>query len=280
MRYALLIFTAIAFMACTKEDTTGMFSFGIANDADISIVEQTQTEEQPGGENTSAQTRADGEFNVDDFTVVVTQDGGGTVVNSKYAAVKEQKYYIVDIGSYTAMAESCTEEVSESANNQYGQLRLYGTTTFSVSAGMATDVNLNCSITNSKVSVTAGGEFSSVYDTARSKIILSSDPDGYNRALEFSGTDSKNAYYPSGSNVYIKIECYKIGESTKETFNIATPITTQAATWHKLTINATLANAPAEGTGITVDVNSVKLTVNNGIGINPYNPGNGVAEDE
>lgn len=274
MRYALLIFTAIAFMACTKEDTTGMFSFGIANDADISIVEQPNTDGEMGSSSNCAQTRAGEDINADNFIVLVTNNNDATILinNAPYSQVKG-KYFPGSDGTYTATAESCSEDVARSG---YGLIRLYGSSQFSLSAGVTENVIITCSVSNSKVSVNTGAEFLMVYDQSRTKITLSGD----SRSLEFNGTGSQNAYYPSGSNVYIKIECYKIGESTKETFNIATPITTQAATWHKLTINATLANAPAAGTGITVDVNSVKLTVNNGIGINPYNPGNGVAEDE
>lgn len=271
--------------ACTKEShRNGTLLFNIAEDKDTQV---------------SAQTKSLSDTELGNFTVTVTGAQQTGISDVLYSSIRGQEI-ILTAGAYTASAQNCTEAESESSNSNYGCIRYWGETDFSIAEGELTRVTVSCNVTNSKISVLLKENFLSVFDMAATTVTVSKDAGVTERALQFSNfailsdsdgsavamtnasaTESRYAFYPSGCSIYITISTVKTDSATSQTtvYKIDTPVETIAATWHKISIDADLSNAPQTPTGITVKINSDSQTIDNGFSIDGYNNGS-LTEDE
>lgn len=284
-RSIFIVLIAIMAVSCSKEDRyEGVLSFCVTQNDNIQV---------------SAQTKALSETELGNFTVNVTDKTGGqtTVNNTLYSNIKGQKILLQE-GNYIAKAHNCTAEEAESSNNNYGCIRYYGEKAFTIKAGELTNIEVQCSVNNSKISVLLKENFLSVFDKAATTVTVSKDVAGKERALLFSNfttlsdsdnsavamtdalaTESRYAFYPGNCSLYVTISTVKIEDAESQTivYKISEPITTTAAKWHKIQIDADLSNAPP--TGITVKIGTDSEIIDNGFSIDDYQNGS-LTEDE
>ena len=288
-RYITLILIALASIACTKESTsTGTLSFCIANEEIILASEATPTK--------ALSTRE-----IDNFIVEVP---GTDIPSGYYGDIKGEKF-VVTADTYTATAYSCTEDVANGVANgadKYGCIRYAGSKEFTVKAGELANVIIPCEVANSKASVHLKENFLkafkretvtvSIYTNEtrdERKLVFSNfvmpsgnsfsnfEPEELNWAIPMKSADSElsaenvqYAYYPAGTTLYINIRGQRMDGSIIGR-PITQTITTCAACWHKITIDADLSNAP---TGISIWVNEFVNVIDNGISIDDYESGN------
>lgn len=284
-RSIFIVLIAIIAASCTKEDCyEGILSFCVTQNDNTQV---------------SAQTKALSETELGNFTTNITDISGGqtAVNNTLYSNIKGQKILLRE-GNYIAKAHNCTAEEAETSNNNYGSIRYYGEKDFTIKAGELTHVEVQCYVNNSKISVLLKENFLSVFDKSATTVTVSKDTAGKERALQFSNftilsdsdnfavamtdasaTESRYAFYPCNCNLYITISTVKTEETEPQTivYKITEPITTTAATWHKIQIDADLSNAPP--TGINVKINTDSEIINNGFSIDGYHNGS-LTEDE
>lgn len=294
-RTAIIFFAfAVLLQACTKDNShqKGVLSFSVAHENNIMV--------QTGTKATSALPNID----CSNFTVNAgtgnNEDTTSIVAASLFSSI-EGKEFTVAQGSYVASAYNCTEEAAHPVNG-FGQVRYYGKTSFSVTSGALTTVEIPCSVANSMVSVVLDNTFLTAFKADATTITISTNPERTNRVLEFTlanghllttdNTEEANtantAFYPAGTNLYITIKSqlhsldgngeiksytYK-GNATSD----GASITTAIGTWHRIKIGADLSNAPS---GITIKVGQEQETIPNGISLNGYNNGSeSIMEDK
>ncbi len=288
IRCILLTIAALTLLACSKENTgKGILSFGIATE-EISL-------------HTAASTKAISEEEINKFIVEIPQAG---IPTGYFGDIKGEKFAVI-AGSYTATAYSCSEDAANGTADgadKYGCIRYAGEKDFTVAPNDVVNVVIPCKATNSKVSVQLKENFLKILKREATTVTIFANSGEDVRILEFgnfllpsdntaepseekwaiamqsseSSTDpgtAQYAFYPAGSVLYITIQTQKIGRPATEVldFTIAEPITTTAACWHKIAIDANLSNAP---TGISIQVGEITDVVENGFSIDNYNSGN------
>lgn len=264
---------ALTMLACSKESTTtGILSFGIMADNVVAV----------GASAPNTPTKALTEQELDNFTVDVP---GTEIVQKLYGEIKDGQYE-VNAGTYTATAYSCTEETADGSTegaDKYGCIRYAGEEEFTVSSGEAANVVIACSAVNSKVTVQLEENFLKALVKEETTVTITTNPERDRRPLQFgdftliqdgkSAIAAQQAFYPAGTTLYINVRSRRIGRPSGEMleFAIDHTITTGAACWHKIAIDADLGNAP---TGIAIQVGEIIDVVDNGFSIDGYNSGN------
>ena len=274
----IIISMASALLACSKDDTLhGVLSLDITNNTDVFVTEQT---------------KAISESDLDNFIIDIPGSG---ILSGYYKDMKGEKF-IVMADTYTATAYSCTEEVANGQadeSDKYGCIRYAGDKKFTIESGSLTNITIPCTVSNSKISVQLKENFlkalkkeaTTVTITTNNQrserpltfsnftILQNNNPNNWATAMSAEQSDVQYAYYPAESTLYIDIATQKVGRPASEVlnFSIELPVTTQLATWHQITIDADLTNAP---TGISVQVGEIIDVINNGISIDRYNSGN------
>lgn len=275
----LLITLGLTLLGCLKDSRVGTFSLQVT-EQNIEIISN------------NSQTKASlSDEELDSFLITILET---EIPSDLYGNVKG-KTYVLSVGDYTASAESCTSETAESTNNHFGCLRYTGSKNFTVSTETPATVNIGCTVANSKVSVLLHPDFLSVFDKSQTTVTLSKDANGTDRPLEFNhftiledsgnsavamtdanATASRYAFYPAESNLYLHITTRKIGATETATYHISTPIVTEVATWHKISVNANI-NSTTGGIIISIEGGGSE-PVNNGFSIDGYQNGS-VTED-
>ena len=94
------------------------------------------------------------ETDAKDYNIQVLQNGNVKLESTNFLTFKNTTF-IFPIGSgYTVTAESCTEEVGQSANDGVGQIRYFGTSApFEVKTNEISNVKVTCTMANAKVSI-------------------------------------------------------------------------------------------------------------------------------
>ena len=91
------------------------------------------------------------ETDAKDYNIQVLQNGNVKLESTNFLTFKNTTF-IFPIGSgYTVTAESCTEEVGQSANDGVGQIRYFGTSApFEVRTNEISNVKVTCTMANAK----------------------------------------------------------------------------------------------------------------------------------
>lgn len=94
------------------------------------------------------------ETDAKDYNIQVLQNDNVKLESTNFLTFKNTTF-IFPIGSgYTVTAESCTEEVGQSANDGVGQIRYFGTSApFEVRTNEISNVKVTCTMANAKVSI-------------------------------------------------------------------------------------------------------------------------------
>lgn len=218
------------------------------------------------------------------FTVSIPNSGFVTDTYGNIAG----KEISLEIGDYTAYAESCTEEASQTG---YGCFRYSGSKDFTIAAGVKSDVSIPCAVSNSKISVMLSPEFIGFFDIGETSVSVSTSFDGVTRPLTFGNfyvmddsegsavamTDathsaSQYAYYLPDEILYFTIHTRRASAEDVNTFTTG-PVTTSAKTWHKISVDLDLSTD-----GIVVKTGSASSDIHNGFSIDGYTSGT-VTED-
>ena len=184
--YILSLMALLSFVACTNDnnltlsDETGEISF--------SVVDTTEVNNS---------TRASLDVDVNEFKVSLTRGNYSVFSNKRYGDIVGNSILCAARPNYLLIAESCSEEEAESANDGWGQFRVAGEQAFAVVANQSKTVTVNCGLMSSSVNV----EFSEfVEDTNPTYSVEFHASDDIERCLTFdeSNYSSKTAYFNVG----------------------------------------------------------------------------------
>ena len=159
---------------------------------------------------------------------------------------------------YAISAESCTEAASLSANGGWGKARYSASRFFGITAGQVTEVELNCTMANTQVSLEFDTSFTDLFSAAEGYSVTVSD--GTGRSLEFTQdatTETPVAFYsvPATGKLTLTIAATRISDGQVCTFT--QPVNVAAATWQKLTLKASTTNGQSS---VSITVEPVKET--------------------
>lgn len=156
---------AAALVSCNKnvfqgtgsEELYGSISLGVNAESEMLV---TKASAQMSGEQLA-------NYNI---TLTKIAEGGNTVVwdHLNYSYITENTDWKVPAGTYSLEVENYTIEEAGAANEGKGAVRVLGATTenFTVAAGKATDVAVECIPQNSRLSFAADKAFNSVFSSA------------------------------------------------------------------------------------------------------------------
>lgn len=217
---------------------------------------------------------------IDAFTLWVD----GTKISGTYADMKNETYKL-KTGSYTAHAQNCTPEYAESSPDAYGMVRYYGCTEFEVETLMTTqNVEINCSIANSRVAVAISEDFSSYFETESTSVTISDTPDFSSRALQMitAGTQTVTdglctAYFTAGDAVYAEVTTRKKGADKSVTYKVKAVASTQSNTSYTVSLSV---DEDTTSGGITFTVKGSEMTTNDFLSIQSYTPVTDFVEDK
>lgn len=250
--YKIFTFLSISLIlfSCSKESINyGSITFNVNGNVNVSV------------DNTTTKAES---VNTDNFEVFL---------NGKSLGLKKDLTtpVIVAPGTYTISAQSCSVETS---NNGDGLLRFYGeTNNITIEDQEEKNVTINCTVANSKVSVTLGSSYTDYFDSGYAKVTIS-DGTRTITVVENGAVTKEAVYFNASATLTVTVNSKKTPVSgSAQTFTTTQEIETAAATWHKITINADLDSSG----GITFTTQNSH--VSDWISITDYTPGT-VVEDE
>lgn len=186
--YILSLMGQLSFSACTNEDEPALSNE--TGEIRFSVVDTTAVE---------LTTKALPNFDVNEFNVSLSRGDESIFPNRKYGDIAGTSITCSAGSGYLLTAESCTEAEAESANNGWGQARVYGEKTFDIVANETTDVTVSCGLANSSVEVEFSDYITSTYETYSIEIYATDSPD---RTLTFNELNHgfKTAYFNVGES--------------------------------------------------------------------------------
>ena len=175
--YTLL--TLFTFFSCTNDITeseagVGSVTFSVTNAEDEVVIE----------------TRA---FPTEDDLKVTLKQGEENIFSDRpYNDIKGKTFTYSAASNYHITATNCTETQAESANNKWGQDRVYGEKTFAVVANENNPVELTCSLANSGISVDFSGYVKNKWPDCKVELYAADDED---RKFTFNQNVYKRAFF-------------------------------------------------------------------------------------
>lgn len=133
------------------------------------------------------------ETDAKDYNIQVLQNGNVKLESTNFLTFKNTTF-IFPIGSgYTVTAESCTEEVGQSANDGVGQIRYFGTSApFEVRTNEISNVKVTCTMANAKVSIAYDEVFAQVFNGYTVEVSTEAEP---SRIITFDSNGKCNSIY-------------------------------------------------------------------------------------
>lgn len=257
--YILTLMGLFSFIACTNEDNS-MLNEG-TGEIRFAVVDTTSVE---------IPTKSSLYFNEEDikeFRINLKRGDTPLFTNKRYGDIAGTTFTCSVSPDYVLTAENCTEAEAESANQSWGQVRMYGEENFAVATGESKTVTVNCGMANSSVEVDFSNFIESMFSTYSIELHATDAPD---RTFTFNETNYR--YRKAYFNVS------ETGRQLSYTVNLPSP--------YKGPYSGTLALSPSKcytlsikvkgdttsttvTLGVTVDgtlLEEILLTVN----INPY----------
>ncbi len=142
--YILSLIGLLSFVACTNEDSP-MLNEG-TGEIRFAVVDQQRR-------NTYRSTLYFDEEVSKEFRVNLKRGDAPLFTNKRYGDIAGTTFTCAVSEDYVLTAENCTEAEAESANQSWGQMRMYGEETFAVTANETKTVTVNCGMANSSVEV-------------------------------------------------------------------------------------------------------------------------------
>lgn len=188
----LYIFTLMglfSFAACTNEDSpiqnegTGEIRFAVVDTTSVEIP-------------TRSSLYFDEEA-IKEFRVSLKRGDISLFTNKRYGDIAGTTFTCTASPDYVLTAENCTEAEAESANQSWGQVRMYGEEAFAVTANETKTVTVNCGMANSSVEVDFSNFIESIFPTYSIELHATDAPD---RSFTFNETNYRyrKAYFNVG----------------------------------------------------------------------------------
>lgn len=255
----LSLMVLLSFAACTNEDSpiqnegTGEIRFAVVDTTNVEIP-----------------TKSSLYFNEEDikeFRINLKRGDTPLFTNKRYGDIAGTTFTCSVSPDYVLTAENCTEAEAESANQSWGQVRMYGEENFAVATGESKTVTVNCGMANSSVEVDFSNFIGSMFPTY---------------SIELHATDNAARTFTFNETNYRYRKAYfNVGEAGRElscTVNLPSPdngthsktLTLSPSKCYTLSIKVEGETGSTTVTlGVTVDgtlLEEILLTEN----INPY----------
>ena len=187
--YILALIGLLSFVACTNEDSpmlnegTGEIRFAVVDTASVEIPTRS--------------TLYFDEEDIKEFRVNLKRGDTPLFTNKRYGDIAGTTFTCAVSEDYVLTAENCTEAEAESANQSWGQMRMYGEETFAVTANETKTVTVNCGMANSSVEVDFSNFIESMFPTYSIELHATDAPD---RTFTFNETNYRyrKAYFNVG----------------------------------------------------------------------------------
>ncbi len=176
--YILSLIGLLSFAACMNEDSP-MLNEG-TGEIRFSVVDTTSVE---------IPTRSSLYFDEEDikeFRVNLKRGDTPLFTNKRYGDITGTTFTCAVSPDYVLTAENCTEAEAESANQSWGQVRMYGEEAFAVTANETKTVTVNCGMANSSVEVDFSNFIESIFPTYSIELHATDAPD---RSFTFNETN-------------------------------------------------------------------------------------------
>lgn len=202
------------------------------------------------------------------YTIHVANEHGDAFLDKPYSEMPA-KFPMEEGTAYQITAESCSEELSLTANGGLGQVRYAGGKTFDVVLGHTTYIDFTCTMVNSRVSVAFAPRFADMFTDYKAEVW---DADFDPRVMTFDATathDAPQAYFNAPSRpeqslrLNIRVTATNKLDGTLKTFD--TSVQTKAARWVKLNVNVELGDA-----ALVLTVDDTTTIEDNNNNIDPY----------
>lgn len=239
----------LTLFSCSKENGNyGSLVFEIKGDVKVSV----------SSSNTKAAT-----VNTDNFEIFLNQTSLG---------LKKDITAPIQLapGTYSVSAQNCSAEI---ANTNNGMLRFVGEDkNIVIENEKVATASINCIVVNSKVSVNFGESYLSYFDSGYTNVVVS-DGTRTLTVIQNGAVVQEAVYFDANKSITITVDSKKTSASgTPHTFQTTGTITTFAATWHKITLNADLNSSGG------ISFTNQDSHVSNWISVKDYSPGS-VTED-
>lgn len=187
--YILTLMGLFSFIACTNEDSpiqnegTGEIRFAVVDTTSVEI-------------STKSSLYFD-EEDIKEFRVNLKRGDTPLFTNKRYGDIAGTTFTCTASPDYMLTAENCTEAEAESANQSWGQVRMYGEEAFAVTANETKTVTVNCGMANSSVEVDFSNFIESMFSTYSIELHATDAPD---RTFTFNETNYRyrKAYFNVG----------------------------------------------------------------------------------
>lgn len=258
-QYLSLLLAAMLMTACSNDNEPGIIEYGT-----ISLALSADKE-------VSVTTRADAATPTElaNYLITIKQGAETKLEPTKYSdKFGEGSTMTYETGTgYTLTAESCTEALAESANDNWGTARFADTSdAFSITSGNATPVALVCSMQNARVSVNYNETFKSVFTDYTVEVHETS---ASSRTLTFQSdatTSGPYAYFNIDANPQLTYVIKgKFNGSEVRELKTGTCILA-AKQWSKLNISAD-SNGQIS---LSITIDTAVTEIDEEINVNPY----------
>lgn len=187
--YILSLIGLLSFAACTNEDSpiqnegTGEIRFAVVDTMSVEI-------------STRSSLYFD-EEDIKEFRINLKRGDTPLFTNKRYGDITGTTFTCAVSPDYVLTAENCTEAEAESANQSWGQVRMYGEEAFAVTANETKTVTVNCGMANSSVEVDFSNFIESIFPTYSIELHATDAPD---RTFTFNETNYRyrKAYFNVG----------------------------------------------------------------------------------
>lgn len=187
--YILTLMGLFSFIACTNENNpilnegTGEIRFAVVDTTSVKIP-------------TRSSLYFDEEA-IKEFRVSLKRGDISLFTNKRYGDIAGTTFTCSVSPYYVLTAENCTEAEAESANQSWGQVRVYGEAAFAVTANESKTVTVNCGMANSSVEVDFSNFIESMFSTYSIELHATDAPD---RTFTFNETNYRyrKAYFNVG----------------------------------------------------------------------------------
>lgn len=256
-KYILSLVCLALLNACSNDDEAigyGNIRFSFNTDKAISVATTRAAEAVP-------------EEELANYLISVKRNGKTLLEETKYGDLENTDYIYPAGDNYVAYATSCTETESLTANEGFGQARYGGeSTSYSITTGQTTDVNITCTMLNAKVNVEYANDFKALFSNYSLQVWSTGNP---SRIVIFDSNatfDTQSAYFSASGteDLAFKLTATYL-EDEKELYGTINSKLSPKK-WYKLTICTSNGNISLD---ITVD-KEVEDTKED-IKVNPYN---------
>lgn len=218
------LFILFTFFSCTNDITeseagVGSVTFSVTNAEDEVVIE----------------TRALSDIDEDNLEVTLMR-GDESIFTNEYGNIKGKTYTYSAASDYHITATNCTETEAESANNKWGQDRVYGEKTFAVVANENNPVELTCSLANSGIKVDFSGYVKNKWPDCKVELYAADDK---TRKFTFNQNVYKRAFFnvdETRAIQYVITLSESSGEHTTDEDGIPFSLTIEPGHYYNMTV--------------------------------------------